>query len=141
GAEVVTVSEPAGDDDRIGAVQIAALMPDERARSTETLDGGEHVVLTVRSRKDDNGDLRAHAEVARGVTVTAACWITGFASSRRLISSASRCAETSSDAESEKRKTFPTRTPLTPSKPSAGSARSIVRPSGSAIPSRPLTST
>ncbi len=40
----------------------------------------------------------------------------------------------SSSASSAKRTTLPTRTSLTPTKPSAGSARSIVRPCGSAMP-------
>ena len=67
--------------------------------------------------------------------------ITGLVRNRWHMSSTNDRAAASSSASTVNRMLLPTVTPDTPSKPSAGSDRSMVDPCGSAIPGRSRTST
>ena len=73
--------------------------------------------------------------------VMSASSITGLMRNRWHTSSACARALASSGASSSKRIALPTRTPRMPSKPRAGSDRSIVAPCGSAMPGRRRVST
>ena len=140
--QIVAVGEAAGQHDEVEPAgrlvswcqTRSTLAPVER--STATL---QKVTIAVGAGEDDDADARCHSERprARGVL----CSITGLASRRSASSVAVVRAAPSSAASTSKLKERPARTWATPAKPSAGSARSIVAPSGSAMPGRNCTST
>src|SRR5439155_1456464 len=135
-AQVVTVGEAPGQDDRVDVAENAVAVPHDACVDAEPPDRLDHVVLAVRTGEEDHANTRGH-----GPTATLVASITGLARSRCESASASWRADDSSGASTVKRNALPTCTSWTPSKPSAGSARSMVAPWGSAMPGRRRTST
>jgi hypothetical protein len=129
------MGESARKDDEVEAIEIRFGVPHQfsgRSGELETLDS---IVLTVAARKDDNRS--GH----RASTRTVESSMTGFASKRVAKSVATAVASSAELASTAKTNERPARTLETVEMPSAGRARSIVAPSGSAIPGRKLTST
>src|SRR5205823_92132 len=109
--------------------------PDELGLPTQSLDRLDDVVLAVGSREDHHAHALAHAvrppaviDPRSGQMLMSASSMTGLANRRRHSSSISARAAASSAASTSRRIALPTRTSSTPSKPRAGSARSIVAP-------------
>src|SRR4029078_6882002 len=108
---------------------------------TEKAEGLDDVVLAVGAGEDDDADAGRHPTPAPSRSVTVVSSITGLARKRWHRSSTADRAVASSGASMVNLIALPTRTSRTPSKPRAGSERSMVAPCGSATPARNVTST
>src|SRR5680860_1510445 len=137
GAKVVAVGETAGQDDDVGAVKVGLSVPQKLDPGSEPLQHERAVALAVGAGKHGDGGPHRH----RGSTTTSKLSITGFASRRAQTSLTRLRASSSSVASICKEMLLPTRTELMPCRPRAGSARSIVCPWGSEMPSLGMTST
>ena len=137
-AQVVAVGEATGHDDRVDAAaavgrRATAARPRRRGRATAST----HVELAVRAREEHDADraaIRSPASATRGQRRSSRPRSRGWSGTAGRARRPGRGRWPRRAASTRKRMALPTRTPRTPSKPSAGSDRSMVAPCGSAIP-------
>src|SRR5919108_302067 len=90
GPEIVAVGEPAGEDHRVGVLEVSLGMPDRNGFPAHEPHRPRRVAIVVRSRERDDGDPRAGAHPRGSPSSFAATRntsITGFDSTLRAISS------------------------------------------------------
>src|SRR3984885_1844228 len=131
-AQVVAVGEAARDDHRIDPLEVVIGVPQEHgfADARRCLEG---IDVVAGAGEADDPELHAGSPVSPSSISQSS--ISGFVSSRSHIAGNVAGSSTSSSISR------PTWTLRTPSKPSAGSARSTAWPCGSRIPALGLTRT